>query len=229
VRSTQLARAFTRIAVLCLLACASGCSERVENQPKAPADDRVAAVKADEKASAAAVADAERAARINAMNTGKLWLTNSGRSQMSDTPWALVYRYSLNTLSFDFPYQGAQRATLHIKLNKGRVETIYLMVEHGQFDCQDGCSMQVRFDDRPAYSPSFKDTEDRVPSLRLQAWPVDHTKEFIADLFKAHRLRMQPRFYHQDSPVIEFELDGLRDAIAEATAPPKVLSSVSTR
>jgi hypothetical protein len=212
-------------ALISALASAGGCRQS-DNSPPPKADDprrdvnerKEADAKEAENAAAAKAEKAAQEAQANAIASGQAWLTQTGKSQMTDATWSVVYRYSVNTISFEFPYEGEQRAELQLVLDKGHIGRVSLLIERGQFDCQDSCSVEVRFDDQPAYAPWFRDTQDRIPSLNLGRWPIDHTKRFIADLLKSHRLRIQPRFYHQDAPVIEFYLDGLSEALATSTA-----------
>jgi hypothetical protein len=42
---------------------------------------------------------------------------------------------SENTVSFDFPYQGAQRATLTIRNHPSHGRDVFLSIERGQFPC----------------------------------------------------------------------------------------------
>lgn len=111
---------------------------------------------------------------------------------------------SANTVSFDFPYQGAQHATLTLRIHPQFGEDVILSIERGQMPCFQRCNVTVRFGDadpRPwgANPASSGSTE----ILFLQSYRL-----FIDRLTEVDVVRIQPEVYQEGRPVFRFNVAG---------------------
>ena len=225
----QRARILVLLAMLGTLAAVAGC-DQPNGQPPLPSaqNQRLDAERKepDARANGQSAEDAKRRELEVAERTGHAWLTSSGKNEMTDPAWAVVYRYSVNTFEFDSPYQGEQRAAITFVLHHSgpnAVTRVELSVEKGQFSCGH-CYFTTRLDDKAAEDIHFIDGDGPGRSVMANlshfTGKVINGDEFSApDMMAARRLRIQPRFYRQESPILEFEIDGLAEALAKAAVP----------
>lgn len=113
---------------------------------------------------------------------------------------------SENTVNFDFPYQGAQHATLMIRDHPSYGKDVILKIERGQILCQSyqDCDIRIRFDEGNsttwrAVGPS--DNSSTTIFLRNQA-------SFRQGMRSAKVVRIQAPIYEEGSPVFEFHVGG---------------------
>jgi hypothetical protein len=114
---------------------------------------------------------------------------------------------STNTVSFGFPYQGSQHATLTIrKTARWGTEAIF-RIERGQFLCGiDECAVNVRFDSGPIRQCSASEPSDHsTTTLFLRNGP-----SFVAQLRKAKTLRIEATFFQEGSHTLEFNVEGFK-------------------
>ena len=118
---------------------------------------------------------------------------------------------SLNTVNFDRPYQGAQRATLTLRKHPRYGNNVILQIERGQFLAGlSGVQVVVRFDD----------------GKPINFWadgPVDHStttlfigdySKFVEALRKAKSVRISTPIYQEGEPVFEFNVVGFEHEVA---------------
>lgn len=138
---------------------------------------------------------------------------------------------SRNQITFRFPYHGAQRAELELRLHPQYGKDVILSFRKAHFLCHpDECSVLVRFDDAKAERYSA-------------AGPADHSTthifirgydRFVARLRSAKVVRIEAQFYQDANRVLEFDVAGLEwggrpaakagTAAKSTTAPPRALS-----
>lgn len=116
-----------------------------------------------------------------------------------------AYVQSSNTINLDFPYAGAQRATLTLRSHPQWGRDVYVDLERAQILCRrDDCEVLVRFDD--AKPVRFGGTE-----------PADHSSNtvfiqgydrFVAAMQRAKRVRIELHFYRQGNRVLDFNIAG---------------------
>lgn len=113
---------------------------------------------------------------------------------------------STNTVTFGFPYGGAQHATLVLRSHPRYGKNLILKIERGQFLCPsyDGCQVLVRFDDANAVryravGPADNSTE----TLFITAYD-----SFLRHLEKSKRVRISANVYQQGAPMFEFDITG---------------------
>jgi hypothetical protein len=111
---------------------------------------------------------------------------------------------SLNTVNFDFPYSGEQRATLRLRTHPRYGKDVIFSIERGQLPCSswDGCNVLVRFDDGAPIRYSASGPEDNSnETLFIRGYGG-----FVARMLKAKAVRISPTVYQQGSPAFEFNV-----------------------
>lgn len=109
---------------------------------------------------------------------------------------------SNNTASFNFPYQGAQHATLTIRKHPRNGNDIILSIEKGQFICNlDGGHLKIRFDDGVAqtflvYEPSDHSTT----TVFIQGY-----NKFMKQLKYSKTMKIEATFYQEGNTVFNFD------------------------
>ena len=113
---------------------------------------------------------------------------------------------SNNTVNFDSPYKGEQRATLKLRTHPRRGEGVIFSIEKGQFiSGVYGTTVFVRFDDDAPKKFTAVELDDRDPTrLFIQGY-----KSFVASARKASKIRIEATFYNEGNRVFEFDSAGL--------------------
>lgn len=112
---------------------------------------------------------------------------------------------SLNEFQFDFPYRGAQRATLTLRKHPQFGNDVILEIERGQFLCHRDCSVLVRLDEGKAQAFSVSKPEDHSTTALF----IMNYNRFVASLRKAKHLYIEATFFQQGTRVTEFDVSGL--------------------
>lgn len=113
---------------------------------------------------------------------------------------------SENEVSFGFPYEGAQRATLLIRDHASYGRDVILQIREGQFLCTsyDPCRVRVRFDEGEARTwTAVSPADNSTTSIFLQNYD-----SFVRQLQASKVVRVQASFYQEGSPVFEFHVGG---------------------
>jgi hypothetical protein len=113
---------------------------------------------------------------------------------------------SSNEVEFDFPYAGAQRATLTLRTHPRYGKDVIFGIERGQIQCPsyDECTVLVRFDDEAPSNFAAVGAEDNSSETIF----IRNYDKFLAKLTKAKRLRLSASIFQQGSPVFDFDLSG---------------------
>ncbi|MGH7563741.1 MAG: hypothetical protein ACREK5_04890 [Gemmatimonadota bacterium] len=115
--------------------------------------------------------DAETAAAQEAMpepETGEdvlgpdAWSYRTITDEMDGTVTRVAAIQSANTVEFDFPYQGAQRARLVLSPRPG-YDLVMLVIQKGQMPCFSGCKVRVKIDDD---DPQYMDATQVTTTTR---------------------------------------------------------------
>lgn len=207
------------IAGALLSACAPDSSLSETKVKLAEAEQKIAALEKElaevKSAAAAPGSDIDRPARVDGTPvpspepksepTGQQWQYDVSEDPMSGAKRYTATVRSTNTVSFGFPYSGAQRGTLTLRA-KGKGKDVLFYIEQGQILCPSyqGCSAQVRFDEEKP--------------VRFSAnGPADHSSEtiflsdegrFISKLKKSKRVRLAVEIYQNGAPAFEFDVSG---------------------
>jgi hypothetical protein len=111
---------------------------------------------------------------------------------------------SVNTLSFGFPYQGAQLGTLHIRRSRGG-EDVYFQIEKGQMLCGiDHCTINVKFDNGPIQSYTASPAADHDSTMLF----IGNATRFIDAMWDAKMVRIEALYYQEGKQTLEFNVEG---------------------
>lgn len=137
---------------------------------------------------------------------GLQWNYLQSADQMSNAVTYQATVTSTNSVDFDFPYQGAQHATLTLRSSPRLGKDIIFQIEKGQILCRsyEDCSVQVRFDEEPAANFSAGGASDNSTEFAF----IRNYDRFLAKLVKAKRVRIAVAIYQEGSPVFEFDVSG---------------------
>lgn len=111
-----------------------------------------------------------------------------------------------NTLSFAFPYQGSQNATLTIRRVSQLGTDVMVQIQRGQFLCGiEECAINIRFDSGPVQQFSASGPTDHSTTLLF----INGAPRFISLLRKTKAVRVEATFYQEGRHVLEFNVEGL--------------------
>ncbi len=134
------------------------------------------------------------------------WNYRSVTDKMSGKISKYATKESLNTVNFDFPYDGEQRGTIML-LQDG----VLFFVKKGQVVCQGAseygkCLVRVKIDDeKDKYIPA-RISGDK--STTIHFGPA-----FLKSIKKAGKLMIQPEVYQNGYPIFTFDLSGYNPEI----------------
>jgi hypothetical protein len=118
--------------------------------------------------------------------------------------WAMLE--SSNEISFEFPYQGPQRATLELRLHPRNGRSAFIQVERGQFLCGfENCQISARFDEGKA--ESFRAAEP-ADSRTTVLFILDFGR-FVSHLKNAKKVAIEAQFFQQGTRIFIFNVNGL--------------------
>lgn len=139
---------------------------------------------------------------------GRQWLYNTSSDSMSGKAVHTAHVESTNSFNFDFPYSGAQKATLRVRHHPRWGNDIMFSIDKGQILCHSfsGCPIRVRFDDEKAVT--YDGTEPDDNSSEMVFLPAYAT--LTAKMAKAKIMRIEVNVYQQGSVVGEFNVEGFK-------------------
>lgn len=137
---------------------------------------------------------------------GSQWFYIQSDDEMSKGAIHQAQVLSSNTANFDFPYSGAQHATLTLRTHPRHGKDIIFSIEKGQILCRsyENCTVLVRFDDEPSSNYSAIGAADNSTETIF----IRNYSKFTERLLKAKRVRIAANIYQQDAPVFEFDVSG---------------------
>ncbi len=110
---------------------------------------------------------------------------------------------SINTIFFDFPYSGAQNATLQLRNHPRFGKDVILSIEKGQFLCRfDGCNVLIRFDEEKPINFSANEPSDNSTTYIF----INGYDKFINKMQKAKKVRIAAEFYQSGTKTLEFDV-----------------------
>lgn len=132
------------------------------------------------------------------------YFDNTDAMTSQQTRFAVVI--SSNTVDFDFPYSGIQHANLTLRTHPRHGKDVIFAIEKGQILCPsyDGCTVLVRFDDKPAQKFSASGAADNSTETLF----ISNYSKFVGLLMKSKTVRISAPIYQQGSPIFEFNVDG---------------------
>ena len=139
-------------------------------------------------------------------NNANNWKYLESDDQMGRGRIKQAQTVSTNTLSFNFPYQGAQHGMLYLRVHPRYGENVILAIEKGQFLTGiDGCNVIVRFDDDQPIT--FWAT--RPSDLSTTMVFLNNYQQFVKELMRAKKVKIEAPYYQEGNKVLEFNVDGL--------------------
>ena len=154
---------------------------------------------------------------IAAESIGKQWNYASREDGMSGKSWQIAWVESRNQFNFDFPYSGAQRATLTLRKHPRHGNDIIFQIEKGQILCHSfsGCPIRVRFDDdAPRTYNGTGPADNSSTSVFLPSYA-----DLSQRISRAKRVRVEVNVYQEGSIQAEFDVEGLK--LENLNPPPK--------
>lgn len=144
--------------------------------------------------------EAERAA------VARPWTYAERPDTMTGKPIKTASVSSVNQLAFEFPYSGAQRASLQLRVHPRFGRDAILSIQRGQFQCTaDNCSILAKFDDGKPLKFSTNGPDDSSTDTLF----IKPTDRFVAALKKAKNLTIEAQFYREGNRAIEFNVQAL--------------------
>ena len=142
----------------------------------------------------------------NIPTVGAQWDYTQQADPMSKGTTYFASVQSTNTVSFGFPYSGAQHATLTLRTHPRYGKDVILAIERGQFLCPsyDGCQVLVRFDDAAAIKYHAAGAADNsTETVFIRGYPA-----FLRHLEAAKVIRISANIYQEGAPAFEFNVAG---------------------
>ena len=150
----------------------------------------------------------ERAGNKVALQDSELkWNYEEIQDEMGRGNTKIAFVKSLNKVEFDFPYQGAQRATLMLRIHPEYGNDVILSIKQGQFLCNfDGCTVNVRFGEGEPVKYTASGPSDQSATLLF----INNYKDFLANIKKVNRVSIEAQFFQEGNRVFHFDVSGLK-------------------
>lgn len=135
------------------------------------------------------------------------WEYGSFTDKLDGTVSTTAAIRSVNTMSFDFPYNKPDnRGGLILRKNKKTGLNIMLRIDHGQLTCNVyECKMRVRFDDEPPLNWTGSPPSDGNSNTIF----LSNEASFLQKLRKAKTVKVEPNFFRISGVVLEFRVTDL--------------------
>jgi hypothetical protein len=156
-------------------------------------------------AQAEAASRAAAAAAAKSADAAK-WSYSASTDEMTGRTSRSASIQSENSVEFDFPYQGAQHATLTLRNHPSYGRDVILSIREGQILCPsyDDCTIRVRFDDGSAERWTAAGAADHSSThVFLRA-----SSRFVERMRNSSVVRIQIPIYQEGSPTFEFRVGG---------------------
>jgi len=175
-------------------------------QPLTPAQtERRTVLEERARARADAAARAAQAASENAADAQK-WSYSATTDEMTGRTSRMAMIESENTVSFGFPYEGAQHGHLVIRNHPSFGRDVILQIEQGQVLCPsyEDCTIRVRFDDgAPERWTAAGAADHSTTSVFIRA-----STRFVQRMRAAKVVRIAVPVYQEGQPAFEFRVGG---------------------
>lgn len=147
------------------------------------------------------------------------WETKSYTDQMTSKVVREATATSTNTVEFNFPYGGPQRAFLQLRIHPRYGNSVILSMNKAQFLCQmDGCEVLVRFDGGEAKLYEASEPADHSTNALF----IRDFDTFVPDVMKAKWVKIEAKFYQSGSRVFTFNVSKLPTIFSEESVKAKL-------
>ncbi|TIE21022.1 hypothetical protein DI041_03890 [Stenotrophomonas maltophilia] len=144
--------------------------------------------------------------KIRKANLGRQWRYWSDNDSMTGKMSIGADVQSSNTHTFDFPYAGAQHATLSLRRHPQHGNDVFMRIERGQLQCSSysGCDVLVRFGDgEPKRYHALGPADNSSETIFIQGY-----SDFARRMKDVDVVRIQANVFRQGSPAWEFDVSG---------------------
>jgi hypothetical protein len=132
------------------------------------------------------------------------WNYDTSTDKMTDAKTYQASLKSIDSLSLDFPYSGANYGKITVRKHPSYGLAVIFSVDKGLFMCGVyDCTILVRFDDEKAVKWAFALPNDGSRDAMFARNP----KGFVAKLTKTTRLLISVPMYQEGTQVLEFEAE----------------------
>jgi hypothetical protein len=142
--------------------------------------------------------------------SGLQWLYEASEDKMTGGTTKHASVLSINTVSFDAPYAGAQHGQLLLRTHPKYGRDVIFSIERGQLLCpsyQD-CEVLIRFDDgKPERFSAIGPADNSTETVFIRNYD-----RFLGKLRKAKVVRLSMNVYQEGAPVFEFDVSGFDPA-----------------
>jgi hypothetical protein len=134
-----------------------------------------------------------------------LWNYSNIEDSMGRGAVALATVNSLNTVTFNFPYEGTQHAKLKLQKGGGNAPSVCLQLEHANF--VSSAPIHARFDDgKPQRFNGVQTSDYKADRVGVVG---DDYNRFIKQLRVAKKVQIEATFFQEGKRVFEFDIRGL--------------------
>lgn len=139
---------------------------------------------------------------------GLKWNYQESRDKMGRGTIKNAYVKSMNKLSFDFPYQGLQNATLQLRKHPKYGKDVIVSIDKGQFLCNsyNGCKVSVRFDNTKPIRYNATEPSDHSTTYIF----IRNYESFVSRAKKSKKIYIEAEFYREGYRVMEFNSEDLK-------------------
>lgn len=136
-------------------------------------------------------------------STSGQWRYHDEKDPMTGKTASNATIESDNSLSLNFPYQGRNKGTLHVRKHPQYGTDVLLQIDKGQLLCHsyDPCTIKVRFDDKPAINFQGTPPADHDSTVAF----LSPAGKFIALAKKSTQILVQATIYQAGNQVLTFK------------------------
>lgn len=151
--------------------------------------------------------------QLTEAKTNADWYYDNEEDGMSGKRIGYAAVRSDNTLSLDFPYQGAQHGKLAVRHHPKWGKSVIVSIEEGQILCSSyECPVRIRFDDGQPVTYTGNEPSDN--STETVFLPYSVAKK----LQTAKRVKVEINLYQNGAQVLEFNVKGFNPERMKAPA-----------
>ena len=140
----------------------------------------------------------------------KNWIYDSSKDELHNSETKFASTQSLNTVRFDFPYDGGSNLILTVRKNHAGND-VYIAITKGQFLCNvvDGCDVEFKFDDGQIMNVTMSESDSHASDVLFVGF--DSTEQKIINKLKtSKKLIIAPKFYQYGNLQFTFDVSNYK-------------------